>query len=310
MPSDRRKFLKQFAGAVGLTLFGGSEKAQASSSDVSADQFGVLVDTTVCIGCRRCEKACNEINEDLPRRPTEAFEDESVFLKRRRMDSGAYTVVNRYDRPADPGNPVYAKHQCMHCLYPACQSACIVGALVRKPSGAVEYDISKCIGCRYCMVACPFQVPAYEYHDALLPEVRKCTFCLEKRVAKGQQPACVVSCPTQVMTFGKRIELLAQAHERIRKRPGRYVDHVYGEHELGGTAWLYLSGVPFSQIDLPRFGYHPIPGYTEPMQHAIFKWFLPPLALYSVLGGMMWLTRSRENRTQSTQAQGITDERT
>ena len=310
MSTDRRKFLKQCAGAVGLTLFGGSDTAQASSSDVSGDQFGVLADTTRCVGCRKCEEACNKINEDLPRQPAEAFDDESVLDRRRRMDAGAYTVVNRYDRPGDPANPVYAKHQCMHCLQPACQSACIVGALVRKPSGAVEYDISKCIGCRYCMVACPFQVPAYEYRDALLPEVRKCTFCLDTRVAKGQQPACVAACPTQVMTFGKRDELLAHAHERIRKRPGRYVDHVYGEHELGGTAWLYLSDVSFSQIDLPRFGYHPIPGYTEPMQHAVFKWFLPPAALYAALGGMMWLTRSKGNAAQSTGAEEVTDERT
>jgi len=298
MSTNRRKFLKQVAGFSGLTLFGKNREAQATRLKVNADQYGVLVDTTLCVGCRSCEKACNEINEDLPRTPAETFKDESVFEHRRRMDYSAYTVVNRYASPEDPQMPVYAKFQCMHCLYPACVSACIVGAFTRDKNGAVVYDAWKCIGCRYCMAACPFQVPAYEFSNVLTPQVRKCTFCFEKRLTKGEMPACVQSCPMQVMTFGKRTDLIKQAKERIKKYPDRYVPHVYGENEVGGTSWLYLSSIPFKDMDFPTLGYHPAPGYTEPIQHAIFKWFLPPLGLYAALGSIMWFLKSKKEKSK------------
>jgi hypothetical protein len=137
------------------------------------------------------------------------------------------------------------------------------------------------------MVACPFQVPAYEYDNALTPKVRKCIFCFEKRLARGEPPACVQACPMQVMTFGKRSDLIRQGEAQIRAYPARYVPRVYGKDEVGGTAWLYLSRVPFDKIDLPALGYHPVPGFTEPVQHLLFKWFLPPLALYGVLAALM-----------------------
>ena len=293
-----------------MGLLGGSGPARASGSSggPSGPTIGVLVDTTLCIGCRQCEQACNAVNTDLPRRPSEDFQAPTALEKPRRMDAGAYTVVNRYQDADEPGQPVHAKLQCMHCLHPACVSACIVGALAVEPNGVVSYDLAKCIGCRYCMVACPFGVPAYEYGDALLPEVRKCNFCLETRISNGRVPACVASCPMQVMTFGKRADLVALGRERIRNRPERYVDHIYGEHEVGGTAWLYLTGIPSEKMDLPRFGYHPVPGYTEPMQHAVFKWFLPPLGLYSALTTIMWFT-SRKSRTTSPTDQETANER-
>jgi len=295
MAGDRRIFLKQLAGLG----------ACAACADVAADpaadpgQVGVLVDTTLCVGCRKCEAACNEINTDLPRQSPEALKDEGVFIRRRRMDAGTYTVVNRYQNSNDPGRPVFAKFQCMHCLRPGCVSACIVGALTKEPNGAVTYDAWKCIGCRYCMVACPFQVPAYEYHNTLAPKVRKCTFCFEKRLTEGGLPACVQACPMQVMTFGNRTELIGLAGEKIRKDPRRYVPHLYGKDEVGGTAWMYLSRVPFEKIDFPRLGYHPVPGYTEPIQHLLFKWFLPPLALYGILGTVMRFIDARKKKLAS-----------
>jgi hypothetical protein len=113
----------------------------------------------------------------------------------------------------------------------------------------------------------------------------------------------------QVMTFGNRSELLRLARATLRKHPERYVPHVYGENELGGTAWMYLSDMPFEMIGFPKFGYHPVPGYTEPIQHALFKWFAPPLALYGTLGGVMWYLKSRENRVKTGSGEGGTDER-
>jgi len=296
MQKSRRGFLKKIAGISGTLLLGSEGNSAASPGPSNKDQFGVLVDTTLCVGCRSCERACNEINDDLPGKPIDYFKDESVINHRRRMDAGAYTVVNRYDNPLIQSGPVYTKFQCMHCLYPACVSACIVGAFTREPNGAVIYDPWKCIGCRYCMAACPFQVPAYEYRNVLTPQVRKCTFCFEKKLVKGEVPACVQSCPMEVMTFGKRDELIRLAKSKIKRNSKRYIPHIYGEHEVGGTSWLYLSGVSFQEIDFPRLGYYPAPGYTEPIQHAIFKWFLPPLGLYATLGSIMWYLNSKKKK--------------
>lgn len=304
MSANRRSFLKQLAGVASLLILGDETKAHAAYSGRSTDQLGVLVDTTLCVGCRTCEKACNLINEDLPPRPSEYFKDEAVFAERRRMDAGAYTVVNRYENRNERGNPVYTKFQCMHCVYPACESACIVGAFSREPNGAVIYDSWKCIGCRYCMAACPFQVPGYEYKNVLTPQVRKCTFCFATKLSKGEAPACVQSCPMEVMTFGNRNDLINNARKKTSKYPGRYVRHIYGEKEVGGTAWLYLAGVPFSDIDFPALGYGPVPAYTEPIQHAIFKWFLPPLGLYAALGSIMWFLNSKKKKNKKEARKG------
>ena len=143
------------------------------------------------------------------------------------------------------------------------------------------------------MAACPFQIPAYEYHNALTPQVRKCTFCFDRISKEGKAPGCVSICPVQALTFGKRDELIEVAHERIALEPERYVDHIFGEHELGGTSWLYLSGRPMYEMDMEKFGDRPIPSYTEPLQHAIFKNFVPPISLFAFLGGIMWLFKNR-----------------
>jgi Fe-S-cluster-containing dehydrogenase component len=297
MGIDRRDFLRLLAGIGCYTVIGKSTDVWADIRTVGhGDILGVLVDTTFCVGCRTCEKACNQINKDLPRKLPESFEDSSVFEKRRRMTTDSYTVVNSY--PGKKNRQQFVKFQCMHCNDPACVSACIVGALTKEDNGAVRYDPWKCIGCRYCMVACPFQVPAYEYSNAFTPQVRKCTFCFELRTSKGEMPACVEACPMEVMTFGKRKELIKIARKRIKRYPDRYVPHIYGEHELGGTSWLYLSSLPFEDIDFPKFGYTSTPGYTEPIQHAIFKNFIPPLTLFAVLGCFMWFLRPQENKSE------------
>ena len=299
MIHTRRTFLKQLTGTAGMLVLGSTARAEDAYQQGRAGGFGVLVDTTLCVGCRSCEQACNEVNIDLPRKAPEYFKNLSILEQKRRMDFSTYTVVNRYqDFSGAQQKPVYAKFQCMHCLRPACASACIVGAFSRESTGAVQYDSWKCIGCRYCMAACPFQVPAYEYRNAFTPKVRKCTFC-QDRISAGGLPACVQACPMEVMTFGSRDVLLSAAREKLAEHPARYVQHIYGEHEVGGTSWLYLSGIPFEQMSLPKLGYHPTPGYTEPIQHAIFKYFLPPIGLYSLLGGLMWFFNNRKKKTQT-----------
>ena len=276
---DRRQFLCR-AGAAGVAGLSVAQSAGAATE--IAEGYGVLVDTTECIGCRKCEYACAKSN-DLNDQPLEVFEDRAVFDEPRRMTQDAFTVVNRYDNAAHPEQPTFVKVQCMHCLKPACASACLVGALRPQPNGAVTYDPWKCMGCRYCMVACPFQVPAYEYDHALTPKVRKCSFCFERVSTGGKPPACVDICPPMCLTFAKRSELLTLAREKIKARPEQYLDHVYGEHELGGTSWLYLTSRPVTELGLMEFGEKPIPEYTEPLQHSIFKHGVPPMLLFGLL---------------------------
>lgn len=289
MRLTRRGFFRVVTTA-GASAAIGTRNSRAASAAEPSKTIGCLVDTTLCVGCRKCEEACNRRNH-LPK-PRESFDEMTVLENERRMDETTYTVVNKY-YPKHIGaltwrtRPSFVKFQCMHCNDPACVSACIVGALTKEANGAVTYNASKCIGCRYCMVACPFQVPAYEYHNALTPQVRKCTFCFEE-VQKEEPPACARVCPREAVTFGKRDDLLRLARWKMKSNPGRYVDHVYGEHEVGGTSWMYLASEPFENIGFPKHGSTAPPRLTEAIQHGVFQYFAAPVALYVVLGGVMW----------------------
>ncbi len=293
----RRGFLAAL-GATGLGVLLPSKKVLAWKSRAPSDPYGCLVDVTRCIGCRKCEQACNEVN-NLPK-PKIGFEDKTVFERKRRPDVNAFTVVNRYYKESlkdEEGQlvPIYVKVQCMHCQDPACASACITGALSKKENGAVTYDVNKCIGCRYCMVACPFEIPAYEYFDPLTPRVRKCTFCFNIISKKGGKPACVSICPTEALTFGKRRDLLKIAKKRIRENPGRYINRIYGEYEVGGTCWMYISKEPMESLGLPSVPKGPIPKLTESIQSTFFKYLWSPILLFGILGCIMKVSKSKEN---------------
>ncbi len=293
MPTqNRRDFFKTaaFIGASTASILSKQTKA-ATSEKLSENRMGVLVDTTVCIGCRNCEWACKE-EHNLKTDPLSTYSDRSVLDKSRRPDEYSLTVVNEYRNPKNQLLPTDVKVQCMHCDHPACESACIVGAFTKQENGAVTWDSGKCIGCRYCMVACPFQVPAFEYSKALEPKIMKCDFCFDRTI-EGKLPACVEICPTEALTYGKREELIEIAHDRLKKQPDRYFKHVLGENEVGGTSWLYLAGQDFTMLDFPVLGEAPAPGVTESIQHGIFAYFIPPIALYALLGGVMWLNKSR-----------------
>lgn len=246
---SRRDLLRTLA-AAGAAAAVGTGGAEASPARLSGwpDSFGMLTDLTECVGCRSCEAACNRANR-LPE-PAVPFDEKSVFERKRRPTARAYTVVNRYEHPGAPEKPIYRKVQCNHCQEPSCASACPVRAYRKTPEGAVLYNKDVCFGCRYCMVACPFSVPAYDYESALDPRIVKCTMCHD-RVKAGGIPACAEACPVGAVTFGKRADLLKLAREKIRRNPDRYVDHVFGEREVGGTGWLYLAGVPFESLDFP-----------------------------------------------------------
>ncbi len=204
---------------------------------------GVLVDLTKCIGCRGCQVACKEWNERKARKTTMTGE----YTNPPDLSSDCYTHI-KFIESDNGGTPVwnFVKRQCLHCKEPACVSVCPVTALKKTDAGPVVYDFDRCIGCRYCMLACPFHIPKYEWEKAL-PWIQKCTFCSE-RMKEGQTPACIKTCPTGTMTYGDRDELLQTAKKRIADGPGAYVNHIYGEKEAGGTSWMYLSNVPFEKL--------------------------------------------------------------
>ncbi|MCX9009917.1 MAG: 4Fe-4S dicluster domain-containing protein [Candidatus Methanoperedens sp.] len=241
----RRDLLKIGGSLLAWGAVGTNAKA-AEDFEGNPERFGMLSDLTRCIGCRRCEAACNKAN-NLPA-PKTSFEDTSVFEEKRKpyvADVQSYTAINRYEVG---GKTVYRKVQCMHCDEPACVSACPVGALKKSTEGPVVWNDKVCIGCRYCIVACPFYVPAFEYSSAFDPKIQKCFMCYQ-RISKGTVPACAEACPVEAITFGKRSNLLKLAKLRVWNAPDKYIDHVYGEQEAGGTGWLYISGVPFSKLD-------------------------------------------------------------
>jgi formate dehydrogenase iron-sulfur subunit len=252
MSISRRRFLG-WVGAVGLTGAMGTSAQAASNKEFKGypDSMAVLHDITRCIGCRKCEGACNTVNE-LPK-PDKPFDDLTVLNTKRRTIPKAYTVVNQFvssgaDNKADTGT-FFVKKQCNHCLEPACASVCFVKAFTKNPDGSVTYNESVCVGCRYCMIACPFEIPTYEYNEPLTPRVMKCTMC-HPRQMEGKLPGCVEACPTEALVFGRRDDLIKVARQRIDAFPQRYINHIYGEHEMGGTNWLYLSGVSFESLGM------------------------------------------------------------
>jgi formate dehydrogenase iron-sulfur subunit len=302
---SRRRFLMHTAAAGGSLLLASSLlnplKVSAKSLSGWPDRYGMLTDMIRCIGCRRCEDACNEIN-GLPA-PEIPFDDKSVFEEKRRTDTKSLTVVNRYQNKMT-GEPVYRKVQCNHCAEPACASACLVGALKKSPDGPVTYDESICIGCRYCMTACPFYIPAFEYFDAVSPAIKKCSMCYDTRILKGEVPACATECPVEAITFGKRKDLISLARDRIGSNP-RYIDHIYGEHEVGGTDWLYISGTPYEQLHFPEdLGDIAYPELTKEFLSAV------PLvvAIWPALLGGFYLLSNRNQGTDTAQAGDLEQE--
>ena len=237
----------------------------------------ILTDTTLCTGCEECVKACKQekkLGKDIPRRWKQRIDD---------LSSTRYTTMVRR-----PGNR-FARRQCRHCLEPACASVCIVGALQKTPEGPVIYDTERCIGCRYCMMACPYGIPRYDW-EATVPYVRKCDMCF-KRLKVGKKPACTEACPEGATIFGPRDELLVEAHRRIAASPGKYQGRVFGETEVGGTSVLYVSDIPLDFLAWKAdLGDKPLPALTFA---ALSK--VPPLLLGVgvLMAGIYWITGRR-----------------
>ena len=248
--TTRRTALKTGLTATIASLFFHPKVGESHQLKKYPKSMGVLVDLSRCIGCRSCEAACNA-EQNLPP-PEQPFTNQDVFAEnehgqQRRTDENHYTVVNRFE-PAGQEHPLFRKVQCNHCQEPACLSSCFVNAYTKTPEGAVIYDPDVCVGCRTCMIACPFYIPAFRYSSAFSPRIQKCVFCYDTRLKYGKPPACVEACPQDALVFGQREELIKIGRRRIEENSGKYVDHIYGEYEAGGTSWLYLSPVPFDQV--------------------------------------------------------------
>ena len=287
--------------ALGTTTVKGAEKT------LSEDRIGIIVDTAECVGCCHCEWAC-KVAHNLPADDLNSYSNKDVFKNYRRTDGNSLTVVNEFENERNPLLPIYVKSQCMHCERPACVSACIVGALTKLDDGSVVWDTDKCIGCRYCMVACQFQIPTYDYDRAIDPHIRKCDLCYDRR-KNGQLPACVNICPNEALIFGKRSELLQIAKDRIKRKPEIYIKHIYGEYEIGGTSWMYIASKNFNELKLPSLGVNPAPGTSESIQHGIFAYFVPPVTLYALLGLIMWITKQGKTDLKDAKKEPVEEEK-
>jgi len=237
--------------------------------------MALLYDATLCIGCKQCEQACAD-NNKLPY-------DDKIAAEPRQSEHKFTVVLAKEDK--------FMRRLCMNCNDPACASVCPVAALRKTAAGPVIYEAGRCMGCRYCMLACPFGVPRYEW-NSINPKVQKCTMCAD-RVLAGGQTACAEACPTGATKFGDRKQLLAEARQRLRDNPGKYVDHIYGEQEVGGTSVLLLSSVPFEDFGYRTdFPHDPLPSRTFAVQSRIPD-FVPLWG--SLLGGIWWITHRRED---------------
>jgi len=263
---DRRGFLKTTI-VAGTAVLAGDDLCALEKGN--PEEFvGILVDTTRCIGCRACEVACGEEHDMLV---PDVLNDGALEQHRTTSDK-QWMVVNKHQ--TEKGE-VFVKRQCMHCYQAACATACPTEAMNQTVNGPVVWDGDKCIGCRYCMTSCPFDMPKFEYNE-WNPKIQKCTMCFE-RLEAGQKPACVKACPTDTLMFGTRVDNLEIARHRIYNHPDKYIHQIYGEHEVGGTGYIYLSAVPFDQIGFRTdLGNRPFPEYTKEFLYAV------PMILFGV----------------------------
>jgi len=287
MATDRRSLLKGIAAAATLSVIPATAGASEKPRTVPSDAVGLLYDTTKCIGCKACVAKCKEVNglaadvDGYGGGLYDAPEGLNEFTK---------NVIQLYRD--DAANEVsFVKKQCMHCVDPACVGACMLSALHKGKFGIVEYDSERCVGCRYCEAACAFGVPRFEWSKRV-PKIVKCELCRD-RLERGQQPGCSEVCPRDAVIFGRYTDLLDDARARLAAEPGKYVQRIYGEHELGGTQVLYVSHVPFEKLGFRFSEDQSVPLVQRTVQHGVYQGFIAPIALYAVLGAVVFRNRKK-----------------
>lgn len=270
MGIDRRNFMRAL-GITGISLAVGKNIGAAPPKKSEIEFRGMLYDSTRCLGCRACERACAKAH-NLPE-PQDKLEVGVL----RKTSENQRTVINNYNTSK---GEVFIKKQCMHCNEPACTAACLTQAMYKTKEGPVIWRGEKCMGCRYCMVSCPFDIPKFEYHSAN-PKIQKCDMCYD-RIIKGQIPACADACPGDALTFGTRRELLEEANKRIFENPKDYQKQIYGENVAGGTGFLYVGPASFKELGFdPNLQNSSYPALSKGFLYSVPSVFvlLPPLLL-------------------------------
>jgi len=290
MTMNRRTLLKGAAAAGAGAAVSVAPRAEASSTRPAPppDAVGMLYDATRCIGCQACVTACKTAN-NLPGNRNDPPDDLNGYTK---------NIIKLYE---GDGERSYMKQQCMHCIDPGCVNACMIGAFKKREFGIVTWDKDRCIGCRYCQVACPYTIPKFQW-DTPVPEIVKCELCNHMIVdpetgglKEGVLPGCCQACPKEAIIFGTYEELLADARQRIADHPERYYPagdpQIFGDTEGGGTQVLYLADVSFEKLGLPELGDEGVGVLARNIQHGIYKGFIAPVALYGILGAVIWRNR-------------------
>ena len=286
MSMDRRSLLK------GLAVAGAGAATRAVPAEAAErvrppeDAVGMLYDATRCIGCKACVTACKQAN-NLPG---------NIYDPPNDLSGDTKNIIKKYQAEDEYS---YMKAQCMHCIDPACVNACMIGALQKREFGIVTWDPARCIGCRYCQVACPYTVPKFQWASAN-PKIIKCELCLHiiaenGRLTEGALPGCCKACPKEAVIFGTYTDLLADARQRIANHPDAYWPagdpKIFGEHDGGGTQVLYLAAVDFDKLGLPGLGDEGAGTLARTVQHGVYRGFVAPVALFAILGGVMWRNR-------------------
>jgi Fe-S-cluster-containing dehydrogenase component len=267
-----------------MTIIGVNATGSPEPGENETEFHGILYDSNICVGCMSCEIACAEAHQ-LP-----VPEDEILPGVLRKTSETKRCAINSYT--TEKGD-IYVRNQCMHCNEPACAAACLTKAMYKTKEGPVIWREDKCMGCRYCMVSCPFDVPKFEYHSAN-PKIQKCDMCYE-RIIKGEKPVCVESCGGALF-YGTRRELVAEAHKRIAENPELYVDKVYGETVAGGTGYLYLSPVPHNELGFDtRIQNSSYPALTKGFLYAVPSVFV---LVPTLLLGIHTATKSKQNKDE------------
>ena len=268
------------------------------NAKINPHQNAFLIDLTKCTGCRGCQVACKQWNQ-LEAEETEFFSGEG-YQNPPAMSEYTFTRIKFRDYEKNGENEfAFYKEMCMHCDEPACASVCPVGAFVKTPEGPVIYKADRCIGCRFCMVACPFGIPKYEWSKGL-PLVKKCTGCYS-RVKEGLQPACATACPTAI-NYGPRDEMVKIARERMKNNPDKYINKIYGLNEAGGTSVLYLTNLPFNELGFKEVTKRPLPSYTWQALRFVPASFL---AVGTTLSAISWINHRRDRLAK---ANGASDQ--